>query len=267
MNIYIFELNKYKKSIIIWSLAISFWIVFYMAFYPMIGADAEAYDLMMDDFPEEFLAMFGMNSDLPMSTVIGYYSLTFSMAQIPIAIQAANYGFNTLSVEERELTADFLLSKPVKRKKIIISKFLAALTSLTIINAFVWISSLASIYLFNANSDYSLNNVIILLTSIIFFQLFFLSIGMLISVSIKKISSVLSFSMALALGLYIINSFSTLFSSGILGLISPYSHFSPAYILLEGHYHITYTIISVSVILISLGMSYFLYLKRNIHSL
>lgn len=244
-----------------------FWIVFYMTFYPMISADATGYDEIMAGFPEEFLAIFGMNSDLPVSSILGYFSLTYAMAQIPIAIQAANYGFSTLSIEERELTADFLLSKPVKRDKIIISKFLAALTSLTIVNAFIWIASIASLYIYKGDQDVPMNYVLILLSSIVFFQLFFLSIGMMISVSIKKVSSVLSFSMAFALGLYVVNSLSTLFSSKFLGIISPYSHFNPAYILLEGHYHPLYTTISLLVIVGSLLMSYFLYLRRDIHSL
>lgn len=238
-----------------------------MAFYPMIGADSTAFDLIVEDFPEEFLAMFGMNSDLPITSVLGYFGLTFSMAQIPIAIQAANYGFHSLSVEEREYTADFLLSKPVKRSKVIISKFFAALTSLTIVNVFIWISSISSLYLFRGDLTFNLNYVIVLLSSIVLFQLFFLSLGMVISVSIKKVNSVLSLSMAFAIGFYVVNSLNAILSSDLLGYISPYTHFSPTYILVEGHYNLIYTIVSILIIVLSLGMSYFLYLRRNIHSL
>ena len=267
MNVFLFELKMYRKSIIIWSIAIPFWILFYMAFYPMIGTDGATFDQIMADFPPEFLAALGMNMDLPMSTVLGYFALTFGMAQIPIAIQAANYGFSTLSVEERELTADFLLSKPVTRRRIIISKFFAALTALTIVNVFIWVGSLTSLYLFKGDQTFTLSYVIILLSSVTLFQLYFLSIGMVISVSVKKISSVLSYSMGLGLGLYILNSLKQALSSDILGYLSAYTHFAPAYILVEGHYNILYTIISIIIISVSLTMSYFLYLKRNIHSL
>ncbi len=267
MNIYLFELKMYKKSIIIWSISISFWIMFYMAFFPMITASGASFDGIMEEFPPEFLAMFGMNIDLPMSSILGYFGLTFSMAQIPIAIQASNYGLHALSVEERELTADFLLSKPVKRNKIIISKFLAALTSLTIVNAFIWIFSIASLYIFSGDQAFEMSKVLVLLTTVIFFQLFFLSVGMVISVSLRKINSILSYSMGLGFGLYIMNSFKELLSSDLFGYISPYTYFSPTYILINGHYEILLTIICLSIIVISLTMSYFLYLKRNIHSL
>ncbi len=267
MNIYLFELKMYKKSIIIWSIAIPFWIFFYMAFFPMIAADSVAFEMIMEDYPEELLAIMGMNAELPMSSILGYFGLTFSMTQIPIAIQAANYGFHTLSVEERELTADFLLSKPITRSKIIISKFFAAFTSLTIVNVFIWGISILSLYLFKGEQTFELRNVLVLLSTVVIFQLFFLSVGMFISVSLRKIGSVLSFSMGLGLGLYILNSLRSLFSSDIFGYISPYTHFNPAYILIEGNYHKVFTIISLLIIIVSLSMSYFLYLRRNIPSL
>ena len=40
--------------------------------------------------------------------------------------------------EEIELTADFLLSKPVSRAQVVTSKLLAALSSLTVTNLVVW---------------------------------------------------------------------------------------------------------------------------------
>ncbi|XMB85278.1 ABC transporter permease subunit [Mycoplasmatota bacterium WC44] len=267
MNVFVFELKMYKKSIIIWTLAISLSLFAYMAFYPTMAADTEAFEQLMSNYPEEILAFFGMNAELPMSSILGYFGLTYSMILIPIAIQASNYGFHMLSVEERELTADFLLSKPISRTKIMVSKFLAALTSLVIVNIAVWIASIAALQLFKGDATFNMGNVLVLLSSLIIFQLFFISVGMVISVSLRKISSVLSYSMALAFGLYILSALKSLFSSVIFGLLSPYSHFDAVEILLHGKYDLIPTIISVFVIVISLTMSYFLYLKRNIHSL
>jgi len=97
---------------------------------------------MMASFPEELLIAFGM-TDIDMSTILGFFGLIFLIIQICLAIQAANYGFSLVSVEETDLTADFLLAKPVGRTKIMTSKLLAAITGLTITNLVVWISSFA----------------------------------------------------------------------------------------------------------------------------
>ena len=130
MNIFKFELKGYIKSIFIWASSIAFFLIIYMAFFPAMASDAEAFNSMMEAFPDEVMALMGINPDLPMMTIMGYYSLTMSFILIPVALQASNYGFNILSVEERELTADFLLTKPISRKTIYISKFSAALISL-----------------------------------------------------------------------------------------------------------------------------------------
>lgn len=267
MNIYLFELKGLRKSIVIWSLAISVSIMSYMVFFPALAADTAAFDAIMANYPPELLALFGMRAELPMTSLLGYFAVTFGIIQIPIAIQAANYGFNMLSVEERELTADFLLSKPVSRSKIFISKFLAALSALTIVNISIWIGSIASLLLFKGDAVLELNNVYVLLSTIILFQLVFMSVGILVSLLVRKVPSVLSFSMALAFGMYIIYGFKAVFSVGILSYVTPYSYFDVAEILINGTYEVLETVIAVVVIIVSLTMSYFLYKKRNIHSL
>jgi len=256
-----------RKSILVWALPVSLSIILYLAFYPAMQADSAAFEALLANYPEEFLAFMGMRVDLPMSSLLGYFALTFGMMQIPVAIQAANYGFHMLSVEEREMTADFLLSKPISRKKILVSKFLAAMTSLTIVNISIWIASIAAILMFKGDTVVEMKNIYLLLSTTILFQLCFVSVGMLISVSIRKVPSVLSFSTVMGFGLYIVYGFKSLFSSNILALFTPYAYFDAADILVTGKYNLLYTLVAIFVIVGSLSLSYVLYNKRNIHSL
>lgn len=267
MNIFMYELKTYRKSIAIWSLSILALFLMFMAFYPTMASDAALLDLMLENYPEELLKAFGMGGSLSLSSVFGYFAFTYAFVQICLAIQSSNYGFHFLSVEERELTADFLMSKPVSRTRIIVSKFFAAFTSLTITNVFVWLGSFGSILLFRDGHEYETKNLIMLLLTTTLFQLFFLSVGMIVSVSVKKVRSVLSYSMALSFGLYILNTLRSIIGGKILGILSPFYHFEPGYILENGEYNMAMVLISVCVIIISIAASYFLYLKRNIHSI
>ena len=267
MNIYKFEVKMLIKSMLVWSLGISAGLLFYISFYPLMQADSAAFDQLMSEFPPEFLAFFGMGGELSFTSVLGYYVLTYSMIQIPIAIQATNYGLNMLSVEERELTADFLLSKPIKRSTIFFSKLLAALTSLTVVNISIWIATFIALIIFKGDETIPWNGVVLLLSSILLFQLTFVGIGMLISVSLKKLRSVLSFSMAIGFGLYIINSLGEMFTSNIFKVFSPFGHFNPTYIIVNESYHFGFTLISLLITVGTLVASYFLYLRRNIASL
>lgn len=267
MNIYKFELSMLKKSILLWTLFVPLGLLFYMSFFPMVARDTSAFEQIMNDFPPEFMAFFGMTPELPTFSLLGYFGLTFGMIQIPVAIQASNYGFHILSVEERELTADFLLSKPVTRGQILVSKCLAVFTSMMFLNAAIWVSSLLIITIIKQDDYVNFTNINIVLSSTVFFQLVFFGIGMMISVIIKKVSSVLSFSMALGFGLYILSSLGTMLSSNFLKVLSPYSHFNPTYILIKGHYNWSLAMISFAIIVITIPLGYFFYNKRNIPSL
>jgi ABC-2 type transport system permease protein len=199
-----------------------------------------------------------------LSTVLGYFGLAFLFAQICLAIQAANYGLSLVSVEEREWTADFLLTKPVGRTQILTSKLLAALSGLTITNIVVWIVSFVSITLFKGEKTYETTPLLLLLLSIVVFQLFFLSVGLVISLSVKRVRSVTPYAMALGLGMYVLNAFGEMLGESTLEKITPFKHFDPQYILQRGGYDVPLVLFSVSVTIVALVGSYLLYTRRDI---
>jgi len=200
------------------------------------------------------------------ASVTGFYGLVFLFCQICLAIQAANYGFSLVSIEERELTADFLLAKPVGRTHILTSKLLSVFTSLTITNLVVWVSSFVTINLVRDGKAYDVNAVVVLLLSIVIFQLFFLTVGLFISLLVKRVRTVTPFSMALAFGMYVLNAFGGMLGDESLELISPFKHFDPNYILKNAAYDMPLAMISVAAILVSIAGSYVLYQRRNIAS-
>ena len=119
------------------------------------------------------------------------------------------------------------MTKPISRSKVYFSKFIAAFLSLVITAIVVSVGSFIALELFNAGQHYETPNVLKLLITIPIFQLVFLSMGMLISLFFKKVRSVLSLSMGLAIGLYVINSVRGIADSKILGYFSPYYYFEP----------------------------------------
>jgi ABC-2 type transport system permease protein len=264
MNIYLHELKANWKSVLIWSLSITALMYVFMSIYSGFATDQVLISQMMSKFPRELLIAFGM-LDMNWSTVLGFFGLIFLFSQICLAIQAANYGFSLVSIEESELTADFLLAKPVGRMKIITCKLLAAITALTITNLVVWGSSFSSLALLSSGNDYPVKPLVMLLLSIVVFQLFFLSVGMVISLLVKRVRNVTPFSMALVFGLYILNAFGGMIGEKSLEILSPFEQFDPNYIVNHAAYD-PLALISVAIILISVVSSYVLYQRRNIAS-
>lgn len=267
MNIFKQEFKMKIKSIIIWSLSLAGFIISYMAFFPTMAKDSIALDSITVNFPKEMLQALGLREGLSISSLVGYFTLTFTLIQLAIAIQSANYGFAILTEEERELTADFLMTKPISRRKVYFGKFIAAFLSLIITGIVLAVGCFIALELFNAGQSYETINVVKLLITVPIFQSIFLSLGMIISLSFKKLRSVLSLSMGLAIGLYVINSVRGIVDSNILGLITPYYYFEPGVILKSGEYDWRLLLLGLGIIAISLVSSFVVYNKRDIHSL
>jgi ABC-2 type transport system permease protein len=263
MNIFRQEFKMLSRSVLTWSVAVAAVILVYTAMFSSFAADAELLMEMMSNFPDALLAAFGMTG-VDMSTVLGYFGFAFLFAQLLLAIQAAGYGFSLVSIEEREWTADFLLSKPVGRTQILTSKLLAALLGLTITNVVVWISSFGFIELFRGDKTYDTTALLLLLLSIAVFQLVFFSVGLVISLLVKRVRSVAPYAMALGFGMYVLSAFGDMLGESVLETISPFKHFEPHYILQHASWDLPLALISVAAIVISLVGSYLLYTRRDI---
>lgn len=262
-NIFRHEFKMHLRSVITWSVAVAALIFVYVSLFSSFAEQAELLNEMMANFPKELLTAFGLTG-VDLSTVLGYYGFVFLFVQICLAIQAANYGFSLVSVEEREWTADFLLAKPVRRTQILTSKLLAALCGLIITNAVVWISSFGFIHLFKGDRTYQTKPLLLLLLSLVVFQLFFLGVGLVISLLVKRVRSVTPYSMALGFGMYVLSVFGDLLGESVLEKITPFKHFNPHYIIQHEAYDWPLALVSVAVILISLVGSYWLYVRRDI---
>lgn len=267
MTIYKFEMKNYLRTLWIWAISIIGLLILFMAFYPVMAEDSQMMDKILENYPEELLKAFGMSEYVPMSTIPGYFAFLFAFVQLCLAVQSAYYGFNFLSVEERELTADFLFSKPVSRTRIFVEKYGAALTAIAITNLALWVGSFISIELFKGSTGYAAGNLILLLLSVPVFQLVFFSVGLIVTTLSRKIGSVISYAMGLSFGLYMLNAIRSIVGGELLGIFSPYTYFEPGYIISEGTFNVRYTLIAVAIIMIATITGYRLYMKRNIHAL
>lgn len=262
-NIYRHEFRARLKSVAIWSVSLALLIFLFFALFPAFATEAELMNEMLANFPAEMRAAFNLDK-MNLATVLGYFSFLFMFAQLCLAIQASNYGFGLVSIEEAELTADFLLSKPVSRMEVLSSKLLAALSSLAITNLVVWISSFIAITLFRDQRDYELRTLLLLLVSALIFQIFFLCVGLLISLLVKRVRSVTPYGLGLGFGAYVLSAFSGVLGDVKLELLTPFKHFDAAAIVANNAYDLPLVLLNVGIAVIALAVSIWLYLRRDI---
>jgi ABC-2 type transport system permease protein len=262
-NIFKHEFRARLKSVTIWSLSMVFLIVFFFSLYPTFSDQAATMNEFLSRYPAELRAAFGLDKT-DLATVLGFFSFLILFAELCLAVQASNYGFGLVSIEESELTADFLLSKPVSRNQVLTSKVLAVLTSLAITDLVVWVSSYISILLFSEGHEYESRTLLLLLLSILVLQLVFLSVGLVISLLVRRVRSVTPYGLGLAFGAYVLSAFSGVFGEAKLELITPFKHLDPAYIVKNAAYDTPLVLIDVAVILVSVVATYWLYNRRDI---
>jgi ABC-2 type transport system permease protein len=264
MNIYFHELRAYRKSTFIWSVSLMVLVLFFMSMFPSISKDAEEFKKLLEGYPLAVRKALGLEMNYFFS-VIGFYSYSFLYISLLGAIQAMNLGISIVSKEVREKTADFLLTKPVTRTEILTAKLLAAITALLLTNiAFIIASSIVINHV--ALNDFNDKVFLLISFTLLYLQIIFLAIGIIISVLVRKIKSVLTVSLATVFTFFIIAMISSTSGDDIQRYLSPFKYFDPGFIMKNSHYEVTFMLVGGFIVIMSIVVSYLVYNKKNIHA-
>ena len=137
------ELQQGKISFLIWTVSIGFLLSVCVFLFPEMKGEMEG---ISDVFASmgSFTAAFGMDR-LNFGTLIGYYAIECgNVLGLGGAFYASLFAVNMLSKEEKEKTAEFLLTHPVSRTRIITEKLIAILVQITVMNLIIYILSVGS---------------------------------------------------------------------------------------------------------------------------
>jgi ABC-2 type transport system permease protein len=264
MNIFIHELKAYRKSAIIWSVSLVVIAVLMLSMFPAINKDAVGFKKLLQVYPPAVTRAMGISVDSVTSFLGFYSSLTLLYVILCGAIQAMNLGTSIISKEANGKTADFLLTKPVKREAIITAKVLAAIVSLIYTNI-IYISG-ASIMAKVVNTTSFNYKIFFMLSLTVFFvQLMFMFLGIVVSVIVPKIKSVLTVSLSTVFGFFFLDMFSSVIGVNNTRYIIPFRYYDSAYIIKNSAYEGKFIILEIMFIIVTLTVSYFLYSKKDIH--
>lgn len=264
MNIYLHELRSYRKSTITWTISLCAIIIIFLLIYPSFSDNSQEVKKIFDAYPESVRKAFGISID-SITSLLGFYSYIFLYVVLCGAIQAMNYGTSIISKESRDKTADFLLTKPVSRTQVITSKLLAILTSIAITNIIF-----LCVVFFTANlmkkEAFDVKIFFMISLTLLFMQLIFAAIGILTSVLLPKIKSVIAVSLGTVFGLFIVNMFASIIGEEAIRYITPFKYFDFTYIIKNGSYEARFIILEIILIASALITSYVIYVKKDIHS-
>lgn len=137
------ELKRGRLAFLIWTGAIGFMLAVCVFLYPEMKGEMEE---ISDTFSSmgSFTAAFGMDK-LNFGTLLGYYAIECgNVLGLGGAMFAALTAAGMLCKEEKEKTAEFLLTHPVSRRRIITEKLCGLLFQVVALNLVIYLLVIGS---------------------------------------------------------------------------------------------------------------------------
>ncbi|MBO7452445.1 MAG: ABC transporter permease subunit [Clostridiales bacterium] len=262
MTIFKQEIKSQKLAIIIWSLSIGLLIAMCVFMYPDMKSE-------MDDVNEIFSSMgnftsaFGMDQ-LNFGTLIGFYAVEAgNILGIGGAFFAAITAISALLKEEKDRTAEFLMTHPVSRTHVILSKLLSTFAIILILNVIVFACSALSILAIGEDIDWK----IMLLIHLAYLLMQFEIAGLCFGISAFLSKSGLGIGIGIASMFYFLNIVANISDDAkSLKYITPFGYTESSDIINDKALNTSYIIPGMIIMVIGIVAAFVYYRKKDIKS-
>lgn len=254
------ELRQGRLSFIIWTLSISFLLVICVFLFPEMKSEMEEINDVFASMGS-FTAAFGMDQ-LNFGTLTGFYSIECgNVLGLGGAFFASLIAVSALAKEEKEHTAEFLMTHPVKRFKIVTDKLIAILLQIIFMNAIIYGLSVCSMMLIGEDVPWKEINLFHLAYLILQIELACVCYG--ISAFIHRGS--VGIGLGIAIALYFLNIIANITEKAeVLKYITPFGYAEGADIVANGSLNSTYILIGIAFGIAGIGTAYLKYCKKDI---
>ncbi|SHE40591.1 ABC-2 type transport system permease protein [Seinonella peptonophila] len=264
MAIFRYEMKQNRKTTIIWALSLAILVFLMMPMYINLMTDST---MLTDEMKEAtstnpiFAGTGGSIDDL--FSPLGAYSFVTSFAMMAFAVYGMYLGLTMISKDYVQKTADFLMTKPYSRAKVLLSK-LSAATLCCLIVGLAYVVASISIMQISAKGEFEFIQLLLIALSTIFIQLFFMTLGMFIAVIQPLIRMPVVISMGVAFVTYICGAYSGVVDNDIIMLLSPYKYFGSAYVMAHSTYNLSYALLFFGLMALFIVASFIIFIKKDI---
>lgn len=263
MNIFLRELRANFKSLLIWSVIIGLLIGVGTTKFSAFAGNPDMLAIL-DSMPSALLDAMNLRA-FNLTTLSGFYGIMFIYFGLMGAMAAALWGSDIISKEERDKTVEFSLVLPVSRSRVVTAKAMAALVNCVAFVLVTWLISLAAAQSYQPDQAFY-SFLALEMEAMLIIELIFLAIGLLLGCVMKHYKR----SGALAISLILVAYFISIIS-GLqpnyenLKYLSPFKYFDAGVFFRTGKLDGAYLLISLAIIVASLGIGYWTYNKRDLY--
>lgn len=254
------ELRQGRNTFFIWTAVIAFMLGICVLIYPEMKGQMSEISGMFADMGS-FSAAFGMDR-INFGEFAGFFGVECgNILGLGGAFFAALTGISALAKEEKERTAEFLLTHPVSRKKIVMQKWCVVFIQITILNLVIIGVTVLSAFIIDESLD---KKTFVLL----FFAYFILQIeisAVCFGISAFISRSGLGIGLGIAVSFYFLNIISNLTEDAkFLKYITPFGYTDGADIITNGSIEIKYLFVGVILTIIGILAAFWKYQKKDI---
>lgn len=237
------ELKMNRISFIVWTCSISFLLIICIFLFPEMKGEMDGVSDLFASMGS-FTEAFGMDK-VNFGSLPGFYAVECgNIMGLGGAFFAAMLAVSALSKEEKEHTAEFLLTHPKSRFSIITEKLIAVMIQILLLNMIAWALGIASIAIIG--EEIPMKEITLMHGAYLFLQLELAGICFGLSAFLRKGS--IGIGLGVAIILYFCNIIANISdSASFLNKITPFGYADGAQIVSEG---------SLDILLISLGLIY-----------
>ncbi|MCI6012860.1 MAG: ABC transporter permease subunit [Firmicutes bacterium] len=254
------EMRQGLISLAIWTGSIAFLMVICIILFPEMKGQMED---VSDVFASmgRFTAAFGMDR-LSFGTLTGFYAIECgNILGLGGAFYAALTGITALAKEEKEHTAEFLLTHPITRTGIVSAKLASVLLQISVMNALILAISLVSILFIDEEIPWKE----LLLFHLAYYLLQIEIGGICFGVSAFLRRGGLGIGLGLACLLYFLNLIANISESAeFLKYITPFGYADGADIVTEEALNGPMVAVGMCMAVIGIGAAYWKYNRKDI---
>ena len=260
MTVFKHELRQGRSALIIWTAAISFMLGICIVIYPEMSTQMGDISAMFADMGS-FSQAFGMDR-INFGEFLGFFGVECgNVLGLGGAFFAALLGISALAKEEKEHTAEFLLTHPVSRTRVITEKLSAVIAQIVILNLAV-IAVTALSVLIIGEAAY-IKTFALLFLSFFLMQLEVAAVTFGISAFLRRGS--LGIGLGLAAVFYFMNIVANLIDeTKFLKYITPFGYTESADIIADGALNGGYLAVGMALAAIGVILAFWKYGRKDI---
>ena len=254
------ELSQGKQMLFIWTAVIAGMLGICIFIYPEMKEQMNDINGMFSNLGS-FSSAFGMDK-INFGEYLGFFSVECgNVLGLGGAFFAALLGISSLAKEEKENTAEFLLTHPISRRNIVLQKFCALLLQIFILNAAVILVTVFSTYAISESPDEK--TIALLLFAYFILQIETASICFGISAFLSSKGP--GIGLGIAALFYFINILANLTEKmDFLKFFTPFSYAEGADIVADGCLNLPYLSVGLAAAVIGIITAFYWYGKKDI---